>query len=886
MASEFSFQDVMNEYYPDGVYPQKYDFVTNVETGDEYWVSSVTSNGIPTLELINHIVNVQETDLIFHNNLPKLTHNPEAFIDVTRVVELTTGGNDLVLGYYIYFSPMVRTGEKTTHYRLFESVSNSVAISANPSSNSHILSDSVSTVLYDTPEGIYRTPDRMLVNKKVPMGSRVILVAYDADNTVISEISINVGYSHARWRGGSTILGIELDSPYISASDPSLIDLRDRTESPTIDDFGLKIIYFKPQVPVTYPIDGMTFRADGLKDLLSLNRDFKGSFLLCLNYTLGVGLHQVRRRYNIIKNATLPPEISDYVEIPEAHWILNELSGGILQDSASGHHAEISGGYSYGKQALTNRDETSIKVTGTATAVTQDTVLLRPGVGDYAISVWLKWDDDSGDINTIFDKSSSGTGPKIYTRSGVYFVIQDDEDDDYKLETYNQYGFVQNILPTHAVFQRRIVSGVAHLEVYLNGLLTDSKELPSITDHSNNAPITLFKDAVGNYSDMHYWANKSFSGNEVLDIYNASSQFQRLPRWLGIPNGNDGVCFNAIVASEYTAGVVIAKTSHQTMTRSVDGGRTFNEIDLSTRPIVSPHIDIFTGRYGESLVNVSNNVWLVSMPGGQIGRTTNNGGTWTWSNHLPGGISGDNIKLNFTVNKTHNVIYAKDHNRNNMFESRNLGVTWSENSLYPPVDLMGVAPSGVMIRSRHTSDVGLIERSTDGGLSWVALDPYLNSGGDRYSKPTFFSHNGVAWVVAMSDNGNNVVSFNDGATWTRSNVKTERPVYGTGSIWFAGNYISTDNGVSWQPYTRPPLSGDVFWEAEGDNFISFAFGGYIGGSVDNLATWQAYPWWANTAPQTYQSGYNRPLMTWVGDAWLLTINAGYISRYTPPRRVS
>lgn len=319
MANEFSYQDLMNNHFPEGVFPQKYDFVTNVQSGEEFFINHINNDGTYALKTIGNPLNNQTDTYYSKTDLPALTHKPTAFVDQTKTFNINTISGALVLGREIYFDDSIITGINTKYYRLFKNEVTDSAISVDPTTSNRDIRDYVPAVTVNRADGVFKAPTPMLVNQKLLIGDRVTLIAYDNENNPISIMPINIGYTFCRDRGSDGIVGIQIVSPFNSASDASLIDIRNRDKVPEMSDFVIKVIYTDGDFKILN-IDNNIVKVYGLEDFLVDTTTANTIIRAVYNYTPADGISRFFiHSYHIVKDQSDLPE---YVPPPviERAW--------------------------------------------------------------------------------------------------------------------------------------------------------------------------------------------------------------------------------------------------------------------------------------------------------------------------------------------------------------------------------------------------------------------------------------------------------------------------------------------------------------------------------------------------------------------------------------
>lgn len=326
MTQEFSYHDVINNNYPDGIHPRVGDFVTDVPKGIEYYVSALDNIGVPVLKELGNPLNNQTLEYRSDNHLPSIVRKPDAFINYSNEYKIEVGGETLFLGYDIFFDDDIVTGDNTDHYRLFKYDLAEVPVSASPDVVGSNLKDYVSAIPVSRPNGNYKAPSAMLVNRLIPVSDKVTLVAYDNENNPISIIPITVGASYSRAIGTSNIVGVEIVSRYNSSSDLSLIDMRDRVGTPSLADFTVKVTYDDESFTI-HLLDDDNVRILGLEDFLVSANVYRSRIKVSYRVDMEGGESRLlSRQYAIVKNEPIPaepvePEVPVVIEDVVTGWI-------------------------------------------------------------------------------------------------------------------------------------------------------------------------------------------------------------------------------------------------------------------------------------------------------------------------------------------------------------------------------------------------------------------------------------------------------------------------------------------------------------------------------------------------------------------------------------
>lgn len=158
---------------------------------------------------------------------------------------------------------------------------------------------------------------------------------------------------------------------------------------------------------------------------------------------------------------------------------------------------------------------------------------LRPGVKEYAIEFWAKYDSTGyGMAFGKFEMYSPYAGPIVFfnmlgeTPTAGRVQLRDKKQYGYWVDSTST-GLNDNV-PRYYVFQRRQVSpNVWDLQIYINGILDAETTLPSVEDlqAANQMYLMSRPEAAqyvgGTFDRFQYHVGKSFSPAEVLSNYNS-----------------------------------------------------------------------------------------------------------------------------------------------------------------------------------------------------------------------------------------------------------------------------------------------------------------------------------------------------------------------------
>lgn len=222
---------------------------------------------------------------------------------------------------------------------------------------------------------------------------------------------------------------------------------------------------------------------------------------------------------------------------PTAYWRLDDTGSTVVDDLGT-HDGTYINSPTQNKAPMINAGSgRSVKFNGTSQyATVPDHTDLRPGTGEYAIEMWMGFSGTSyGMAFGKFDLSVPYTGPTIFanyndgtpTAGPVYF--RDNNNSSYGLAT--SANWLNDGVWRHYVCQRRLVSespDVYELQIYINGVLDNSIELPSVIDLNTTNLIYLCSrpDASqyvnGQFDEIAYYVGKSLTPAEILAHYQAA----------------------------------------------------------------------------------------------------------------------------------------------------------------------------------------------------------------------------------------------------------------------------------------------------------------------------------------------------------------------------
>ena len=552
---------------------------------------------------------------------------------------------------------------------------------------------------------------------------------------------------------------------------------------------------------------------------------------------------------------------------PTAWWKLDELDGPILADEMGLYPLEADSDYTPGMPALLNDGGFALNVNNTGAA--SRTSIIEPGVGEWAVEFWVAWTNSNA--STVFSKQDDTTGMKVGLNQGgapKTISIQDQDDPDYRLAYTNNVDNVGAML--HVIAQRKIADDVGTLEIFIDGVSVATKELPDITNHNNvGANLVLFSGSVGRFDDVRYYCGTALTAEQALARYNATTQINAIPQFLGIDYETPGYQTDLVTNGN---NVVMFRTNTGGMSRSLNGGATFTPIArfCGAADAVTDTAD----QTNTCLRHLNGSTWIASFQGGYIARTTNNGDAWTVQRLG----SNDNALFRLEVDPLNNVVMAFDTNDatgGKSFMSDDGGVEYSETTVTPRIMKMGVNLTGTWIRSRTVSNTSIIERSTD-GITWTALPAYLGSGASGFDAPIQMNtKNETTWAVLFSG-GKLAISTDDGVTWAASVVPSGGPSFGA-QIIAAGNDetwcylnpagVSTDDAENFTTNNNAGLYiGGNTLQVHNGQFVS-GFYEHFATSLDNLASekWLMFRKYAHTGATT---GGPRSLSVYTGNHWL------------------
>lgn len=303
-----------------------------------------------------------------------------------------------------------------------------------------------------------------------------------------------------------------------------------------LDLYALATTGGRTQVQVFNSNDPCCFAGDGalgyLAQIQGVADTFSGTFDIIIVQN---SLHTVHSSVfdDIAGAAPTPPANTPIV----AHWNLNDVSGSsVLRESNGFFNGIYFNTPTFEKPSLATGAGTSVGFDGVSEyATVPDHQSLRPGTGEYAVEMWAKF--DSTNYGMAFGKFSLTfpyTGPTVFFNyaNDVQTIgrieFRDKRQPGYWVDTLT--GNLNDGVVRYYVFQRRNVSGVWKLQIYINGVLDAETVLPSVENLSTAEQIYLFSRpgasqyVRGTYDEVRYHVGQSLSASEILSNYNSFKQ--------------------------------------------------------------------------------------------------------------------------------------------------------------------------------------------------------------------------------------------------------------------------------------------------------------------------------------------------------------------------
>ncbi len=230
---------------------------------------------------------------------------------------------------------------------------------------------------------------------------------------------------------------------------------------------------------------------------------------------------------------------------PTARWKMDETSGTTMLDSVGGYHGTYFNGVLLGQPPLVADAGKSAKFDGSDDyATVPDNAALRPGTGEYAIEMTVKFTGTA--FGMAFGKFAD---PHPYPGPTVFFNSANDTTVAGRIEFRDkrQSGYWVDSVATglndgvarHYVFQRRqVTAGVWKLEMYINGTLDAATTLPTVEDlNTANKIYVGSRDNIQRLNcttdDVIYYVGRALTPEEVQSHYLASVGLSAMPRLNG-----------------------------------------------------------------------------------------------------------------------------------------------------------------------------------------------------------------------------------------------------------------------------------------------------------------------------------------------------------------
>lgn len=303
-----------------------------------------------------------------------------------------------------------------------------------------------------------------------------------------------------------------------------------------LDLYALATTGSRTQVQVFNSNDPCCFAGDAalgyLSQMQSVAATFNGEFDIIIAQN---SLHSVHSSVfdDIAGAAPTPPANTPVV----AYWNLDDAVGSsILKDGNGFFNGVYFNTPTLGKPSLATGAGTSAGFDGvTEYATVPDHASLRPGTGEYAIEMWAKFDSTNyGMAFGKFNLAFPYTGPTVFfnyakdVQTAGKIEFRDKRQSGYWVDTLT--GNLNDGVVRYYVFQRRNVSGVWKLQIYINGVLDAETVLPSVENLSTAEQIYLFSRpgasqyVRGTYDEVRYHVGQSLSASEILSNYNLFKQ--------------------------------------------------------------------------------------------------------------------------------------------------------------------------------------------------------------------------------------------------------------------------------------------------------------------------------------------------------------------------
>lgn len=832
MTNEFSYFDIIRKTYPEGLVPSVGDFVTNPDTGEEFYIAAFYEDKRALLMPLGNPLNAQTTEYGSNNNLPQITHKPDIYIGINTELYNEFG---LQGAFVVSFSDDLFFNEKAHTYRLFRrDLSDASIIIDNINSE---YTDRKDYTVLDTAirnNARVKIPRETRVNCDLSASEPVTMVVYDDNHNPISILQLNISEVPVRTDGNRVCVGIELIGPYISSSDSSLIDLRGiDTSTISLSSFYISTL-FEDNDNRIFKADSVRASIDGLMDFI--NSPTLHRARVKVRYRSVGGNSDLIREYTILRDL---PDLEDYNPVTTSGKVWGQLPKGLYSDDEDAIFRKV----------VSNGETTWIAIGDEGRIVRS----VDNGASWYPVIYSLNSPIDSTEFVDI------AYGDDVFiaiSRDG--YVVRSEDDGVSWTPLLRYLGSEDPVVLTAITSNDKGIWCIVGEEgiLFISNDNTETWRL--INDISNNADLLSVE-----CDNLQTWIVVGTNGYGYLSQDNGEN-WTRLPKGLIPDSPFDEVSITSVVYCRDE--VWLASRSGSTARISEDGGVTWRV-----------HITALNGSSFLAERFYSNKSSVVIAYSDSIAISNDTGESWSaLSDGLNSGVVLSGIP-SITVNKNDRwmAVFDTGHaatsppitsipqtvpspewfrkiagGQNNTFvaiavglddkiiaigdkyccSSIDSGETWTMIDNVSPTlfnrSLTAIATdkAGIWI---ITGKYGVLLRSTDNGNTWVDISSsssYLNNAKDFTSVDT---NNSGVWCVTNSA-GIIIRSTNAGVSWTtvlnELSASTERVftsiVRGIGDIWIATcavsgrRYRSNNNGATWTEYAigfgQQNLTGVVF----------------------------------------------------------------------------